>query len=214
MKKLILFCLIVFCISHQINAQNLEAIQLPQPQTEIGKPLMQALKLRQSQRSFDDKSLSMQEISNLLWAANGINRPESGKRTSPSARNWQEIDVYIVLKEGAFLYDAKQNELLAITKNDIRSLCGVQDYVESAPVNLIFVSDFDRIKSNDNDETKLMWTSAAAGFCIQNVYLYCASQDLACVVRGLFDKIKLAEALKLKPSQRIILTQTVGYPNR
>ncbi len=212
MKKIILFYVLVLSIPNQIYAQNITSIQLPQPQTEIGKPLMQALKLRQSQRSFDNKSLSMQEISNLLWAANGINRPESGKRTSPSARNCQEIDVYVVLKDGAFFYDAKQNELLTITENDIRPLCGVQEFVESAPVNLIFVSDFDRIKSNDSEETKLMWTSAAAGFCIQNVYLYCASQELACVVRGLVDKTKLAGALKLKSSQRIILTQTVGYP--
>ncbi len=195
-----------------VIAQELKPIQLPQPQTEIGKPLMQALKLRASSRSFDVKPFSHQELSNLIWAAAGINRPESGKRTAPSARNWQEIDVYIALADGVYLYDAKTHSLNPVVTGDFRALCGVQDFVKSAPLNFIYVSDYSRIKSNDNDETKTIFTSADAGFMAQNVYLYCASQGLAVVVRGLIPKEKLAEALKLKPEQKILLSQTVGYP--
>jgi len=195
-----------------VSAQELKPIQLSRPQTEIGKPLMQALKLRASSRSFDAEPLTQQELSNLIWAAAGINRPESGKRTAPSARNWQEIDLYIALAEGVYLYDVKTHSLKPVAAGDFRVLCGVQDFVKSAPLNLIYVSDYAKIKSNDNDETKTIFTSADAGFMAQNVYLYCASQGLAVVVRGLIPKEKLAEALKLKPEQKILLSQTVGYP--
>lgn len=210
-KSNFLFLIVFIFAAEFCTAQELNNIQLPKPQTEMGKPLMQCLSLRQSRRNFDTKDLPLQEIANILWAANGINRPESGKRTSPSARNWQEIDVYVVLERGAFIYDATKNELSPVAPGDLRALCGVQEFVKSAPVNLVYVSNFDRIKSNDDEETKLMWTSAAAGFCVQNVYLYCASQNFACVVRGLVDKAKLANALRLNPNQKIILTQTVGY---
>lgn len=195
-----------------VSAQELKPIKLPPPQTEIGKPLMQALELRSSSRSFDAKPLTQQELSNIIWAAAGINRPESGKRTAPSARNWQEIDLYVALAEGVYIYDAKTHSLNPVVAGDFRALCGVQDFVKSAPLNLIYVSDYARIKSNDNDETKTIFTSADAGFMAQNVYLYCASQGLAVVVRGLIPKEKLAEALKLKPEQKILLSQTVGYP--
>lgn len=208
MKKI--FILLV-CISSVILSQ-VKTIQLPAPQTEIGKPLMQTLKLRSSSRVFDTKTLPLQELSNLLWAACGINRPESGKRTSPSARNWQEVDAYVVLENAAYVYDAKENSLKQIAEGDLRALCGVQDFVKTAPLNLVYVADYSRIKSNDSEQTKLMWTSAAAGFMVQNVYLYCASQGLNVVVRGLIDVQKLGEALKLKPEQKIILSQTVGYP--
>ena len=111
MKKINVIAIIIILFSFSIVAQQLDAIQLPSPQTDIGKPLMQALKLRQSSRSFDSKQLPLQELSNLLWAACGINRPESGKRTAPSAMNWQEVDIYIVLATGVYFYDAKANML-------------------------------------------------------------------------------------------------------
>lgn len=209
MKKILYALLFTASI---IYSQELKTIQLPQPQKEIGKPLMQALALRQSSRVFDIKALPLQELSNLLWAACGVNRPESGKRTAPSARNWQEIDVYVGLPDGVYLYEPTAHRLAPVSAGDLRALFGVQDFVKSAPLNLVYVSDYSRIKSNDNDETKLMWTSAGAGLIAQNVYLYCASQNLGCVVRGLIDKPKLGGALKLSADQKIILSQTVGYP--
>jgi SagB-type dehydrogenase family enzyme len=194
-----------------VRAQELKPIQLPPPQLEIGKPLMQALKLRQSSRSFASKPLPLQEMSNLLWAADGINRPESGKRTAPTAMNWQEVDVYVVLKDGAFLYDPKLHSLNPINSDDLREATGRQSFTKEAPLNLVYVSDRARM-TRASDEDKTLWGAADVGFVAQNVYLYCASQGLAVVVRGMVDRVKLATALKLRPEQKIILAQTVGHP--
>jgi SagB-type dehydrogenase family enzyme len=194
-------------------AQELKPIVLPSPQTEIGKPLMQALLNRHSTRVFDSRQLSLQELANLLWAAYGINRPESSHRTVPSAMNWQEYDVYVVLKEGVYIYNAKSNCLEPVTEGDMREFAGKQDFVKTAPLNLIYVSNYSRIsKSGDLTEDQKTYSLVDAGFIAENVYLYCASQGLAAVVRGMFDHAKLTEILKLKPEQKVILTQTVGYP--
>jgi SagB-type dehydrogenase family enzyme len=196
-----------------VHAQELKSIALPQPQIEIGKPLMQSLLLRHSSRSFDSKQLPLQEISNLLWAAYGINRPETGHRTAPSAMNWQEYDIYIALQDGIFIYNAKLNSLNPIAAGDLREFAGKQDFVKDAPVNLIYVADYSKIsKSGNPTEDQKTFSAIDAGFIAQNVYLYCASQGLATVSRGMFDHLKLSEILKLKPEQKIILTQTVGYP--
>ena len=205
--------LVLFISISLLQAQELKPVKLSAPQTEIGKPLMQVFHLRQSTRIFDTKPLPLQELSNLLWAAYGINRPESGHRTVPSAMNWQEYDVYVVLKDGIYIYDAKLNSLIPVTSGDLREFVGKQDFVKTAPVNLIYVSNSARIsKSGDLTEDQKLFTAVDAGFIAQNVYLYCASQGLVAVVRGMFDHIKLAEILKLKPEQKIILTQTIGYP--
>jgi len=205
--------LVLFISISLLQAQELKPVKLSAPQTEIGKPLMQVFHLRQSTRIFDTKPLPLQELSNLLWAAYGINRPESGHRTVPSAMNWQEYDVYVVLKDGIYIYDAKLNSLIPVTSGDLREFAGKQDFVKTAPVNLIYVSNSARIsKSGDLTEDQKLFTAVDAGFIAQNVYLYCASQGLVAVVRGMFDHIKLAEILKLKPEQKIILTQTIGYP--
>ncbi len=191
-------------------AQELKPIQLPNPQTEIGKPLMQVLKLRSSGRSFDSKPIPLQELSNLLWAANGINRPATGGRTAPSARNWQEIDIYVANQEGVYVYDAKQHILNPVIEKDLRELTGVQGFTKIAPVNFIYVADITKT-GKEKDENIQVWTAADCGFIAQNVYLYCASQGLTCVVRGLVDKVKLASALNLRPGQKVMICQTVGY---
>jgi len=196
-----------------LQAQELKPIQLPLPQMEIGKPLMQVLSNRHSTRSFDSKQLPLLELSNILWAAYGINRPESGHRTVPSAMNWQEYDVYVALKEGIYIYNAKSNGLDPVESGDLREFTGKQDFVKDAPVNLIYVADYSKIsKSGKLTEDQKTFSLIDAGFIAQNVYLYCASQDLSVVARGMFDSIKLTEILKLKPEQKVILTQTVGYP--
>ena len=208
--RFILILIISLSIS---SAQDLKPIQLPPPQTEIGKPLMQALKLRQSSRNFDTKPLPLQELSNILWAADGINRPENGKRTAPSAMNWQEIDIYVTMQQGTFVYEAKSNSLLLITEKDLREATGKQAFVQEAPLNLVYIADGKRM-TRANDEDKIRWSSAGAGFIAQNVYLYCASQGLAVVVRGMVDRETLGKELKLRPEQKIILCQTVGYPKQ
>jgi SagB-type dehydrogenase family enzyme len=191
-------------------AQQFEKITLPAPKTDIGKPLMQALKLRQSTRSFDTKELSLQEISNLLWAADGINRPGTGKRTAPSAMNWQEISVYVCMEKGTYVYDAEANSLNPVQQGDLRKYCGTQDFVKSAPLNLVYVADYAKVK-NSSDEDMKFYTAADCGFIAENVYLYCASEGLGAVIRANIDRKKLAEVLNLKPDQKILLSQTIGY---
>ena len=204
------FFILITCLSTSLSAQDNNSIQLLAPQINIGKPLMQALNSRQSTRSFDEKQLPMQDISNLLWAAFGINRSDESKRTAPSARNWQDIDIYVFLPEGVYIYRAKENKLEQISNEDLRSLAGVQDFVKTAPLNLVYVSDQSKMgKASDSD--KMMYSGADAGFIAQNVYLYCASEDFGVVVRAMVDKKALAEKLNLKPEQVIVLAQTIGY---
>jgi SagB-type dehydrogenase family enzyme len=192
-------------------AQDLKPVKLPPPQKDIGKPLMQALSLRQSTREFATRPLPLQELSNLLWAADGINRPESGKRTAPSAVNWQETDVYVILADGAYMYDAKAHSLTPVAAGDLRRFSGTQGFVKEAPLNLVYVTDNARM-GRANDEDRKMYGAADVGFIAQNVYLYCASQGLITVVRGSVERPKLAEVLKLRLDQKIVLAQTVGYP--
>jgi SagB-type dehydrogenase family enzyme len=211
--KVLLFALVVRCIfcAAFVCADDLKPIQLPPPQTEIGKPLMQALKLRQTSRSFDSKPLPRQELSNLLWAGDGINRADSGKRTAPSAMNCQEVDIYVALPEALYLYEPKTHSLVPVVAKDLREATGKQDFVKDAPLTLVYVADWARMKSA-TEADKQLYSGADVGFIAQNVYLYCASQGLAVVVRGSVDRTLLPQSMKLRPDQRIILAQTVGYP--
>ena len=194
-------------------AAQVQTIALPKPQTDGGRPLMQALKARHSTREYSDQKLSQQTLSNLLWAAWGINRPDSGKRTAPSARNWQEIDVYVILPEATYVYDAKAHALKPVVAKDLRPIAGTQDYPKTAPVNLLYVADLSKI-TKGNAESKAFYSAADAGFIAQNVYLFCASEGLGTVVRGLIDRPALAKALGLKPQHKVLLGQTVGYPKK
>ena len=176
-----------------------------------GMPLMQALKERRSLREYSPKELPAQVLSNMLWAAFGINRPETGKRTAPSSTNCQDIDIYVATADGLYLYDAKANMLKLVVSDDIRSLTGTQDFVKEASVNLVYVSDFSKL-GNGPDEWKYRTARLDTGFISQNVYLFCASEGLATVVRGRIDKQALSKAMKLSPDQKITLAQSVGYP--
>lgn len=198
-------------ISGPLFAAGLVPIKLPPPQTEIGRPFMETLKLRHSERTFSPRPLPLQELANLLWAADGINRPEIGRRTAPSAHNWQEVDVYVVLTDGAYLYDAKVNILVPVAEGDLRGVCGTQSFVKAAPLNLVYVTDLARVTAKDDDDTKMV-TAVDVGLVAENTYLYCASQGLAAVVRGSVDRPRLAQALKLRPNQRVMLSHTIGYP--
>jgi len=193
-------------------AQELKPVQLPKPQTDIGRPLMQVLNDRSSARTFSPEKLPAQVMSNLLWAAFGVNRPDSGKRTAPSARNWQEIDIYVATADGLYIYDAKAHQLNPVLRDDVRAQTGTQPYVKDAPLNLVYVADLAKTGSGSADRD--MFVAADAGFIAQNVYLFCASEGLATVVRGSIDRVALAEVMRLRPDQRIILAQTVGYPKK
>ncbi len=214
MKNTPVFSLCLFiaiCFTAPLTASAADTITLlPKPQTDGGKPLMQALKLRQSGRSFTNKKLSSQQLSNLLWAANGINRPGDGKHTAPSAMNWQEVSVYAALENGLYLYDAKKHALVLVNSKDLRTLTGKQPFVKDAALNLIYVADYTRMGKTKPEE-KDVYSAADTAFISQNVYLYCASEGLATVVRAYIDKEPLAKEMKLSKDQKIILAQTVGY---
>jgi SagB-type dehydrogenase family enzyme len=203
--------LIVVGVVGTALAQGPDAIKLPPPETEGGKPLMQALKERRSTREFADRPLPRQVLSNLLWAANGVNRPETGKRTAPSARDWREIDIYLVIAEGVYRYDAGTHTLERVAGGDLRKHTGVQDFVAMAPINLVYVADLGRMSGAGADE-KALYSATDTGFIAQNVYLYCASAGLATVVRGSVDREALGAALGLAGNRKIILAQSVGYP--
>ena len=191
-------------------AGGLEPVDLPAPQTDGGKPLMEVLKQRKSSREFVPAKLAPQVLSNLLWAADGVNRPDS-RRTAPSAHNTQEIDIYVATADGVYLYEAKPHRLVALSSDDLRGATGKQPFVGEAGLNLVYVADFARMGA-DSEEEKTLYSAADTGFIAQNVYLFCASQGLGTVVRGWVDRPALAKTLHLRPEQRIILAQTVGYP--
>jgi len=193
-------------------AEAQKPIELLKPQIGSGNPFMQLLWKRISSREFSPKPLPVEVLSNMLWAAFGINRPD-GKRTAPTARNRQEIDIYVATVRGLYLYDAKTNLLNPILAEDIRGMTGRQPFVKEAAVNLIYVVDYSKMGTVTNEE-KDLYSAAATGFISQNVYLYCASEGLATVVRALIDKLALAGVMKLRPDQKIILAQSVGYPKK
>lgn len=208
---LIMMAAALLLVSADASAREFGRIDLPAPGTEGGLPLMQALALRHTSRSFSTEELPGQVLSDLLWAAAGINRPESGKRTAPTARNWQEIDIYVAMEEGLYIYDPEQHALIPVLAGDFRALTGSQDFVAWAPVNLVYVADYDRMGKAPED-VKKAYSWADTGFIAQNVYLYCASAGLSSVVRGLVDRDALEEAMELPPTRHVVFGHTVGYP--
>jgi nitroreductase len=214
MKKIILTSLTILSVCFSVIAQD---ITLPAPDKKGGKTLMQALSERQTTRSFTDESLSQQQLSDLLWAACGINRADQKKRTAPSAMNYQEIDVYVAMPSGLYLYIVENHSLKLIVGKDLRKTTGTQSYVNNAALNLVYVADMGKagkkegVKVNDSD---LFMSYSDAAFIAQNVYLYCASANLGCVVRGSIPKEKLAVEMGLKSNQYIILAQTVGIAKK
>lgn len=186
---------------------------LPRPRIDHPATLMRALEKRRSTREFSDKQLPAQILSDLLWATAGVNRPDAGKRTAPSAWDRQEVDLYVALIDGLFLYRAKVHALEPVAPEDLRALTGKQGYVATAPVNLVYVADLSRMKGS-SDQDRIVTSASDTGFMAQNAYLYCAAEGLAVVVRGWIDKEALGKAMKLRPEQRIVLAQSIGYSIR
>lgn len=191
---------------------KVKTIELLPTQTSKGMPLMQALKERISNRDFSAAELPLQLLSDLLWAANGINRKD-GKRTAPTAMNMQEIDVYVAKSDGLYLHDAKNNLLKLVLDKDIRAITGKQTFVALAPLNLIFVVNYNKM-GKVADAQRDFYAAVDTGFISQNVYLFCASEGLSTVVRGWFDEEALTKAMQLNKNQKVLLTQTVGYPKQ
>lgn len=196
------------------NAQHaavpINSLKLAAPVRSGGNPLFVALQARRSSREFRDDELNAQTLSNFLWAAYDINRPD-GHRTAPSVHNWQEIDIYVAMKRGLYLFDPGVFELRPVLVDDIRAATGTQDYVAEASADLVYVADLSRMETSDRTEQRF-YSALDTGFIGQNVYLFCASEGLATVVRGLVDRKELARLMRLRPDQRIMVAQTVGYP--
>lgn len=193
------------------RADDATVMDLPEPRTTGGRPLMEVLRDRRSAREFSRKEIPLQMLSDMLWAAWGVNRPESGKRTAPSAVNWQEIDIYVASAKGLHVYNASEHSLRQVLSDDIRGFTGTQEFVKDAPINFIFVADYARM-GNRSQRDKDFYSAADAGFISQNVYLFCASEGLATVVRGALNRGEMSKKMKLASEQKVILAQTVGYP--
>lgn len=186
-----------------------KAQALPRPHQSGSMPLLETLKLRHSTREYSDKTLPQEVLSDLLWAAFGVNR-SSGDRTAPYWRHVMVIDVYAAMADGVWLYDPKAHALLPYLRDDIRAETGMQDFVGAAPLNLIYVAHGDRMDISPED--RRLYASVDTAFIGQNVYLYCASQGLGSVFRGAVDYAKLGRRLKLPEQQFVTFAQTVGYP--
>jgi hypothetical protein len=212
MRKLFITIILSICTTI-IFAQdaNIQVIKLPQPNTSGGKPLMETLKSRKTDRDFSDKNLNDQLLADLLWAAYGINRPESGKRTAPSAVDWQETVLYVCLQNGVFTYNAKDNTLDPVLIGDYRSKMGIQTFAGEAAVVLVYVADYAKM-GDASREDKDFYSAVDVGYISQNVYLFSASEGLSTVALGYIDREKMSGILKLNKDQKIILSQCVGYP--
>ena len=191
-------------------AEEAKTVALPPPRSTGGKPLIEALMLRRSTREYSDRPLPQQVMSDLLWAAFGVNRP-SGDRTAPYWRHIMVIDVYASMADGVWLYDPKQHALVPHARDDIRVQTGQQDFVGAAPLNLIYVAHGERMQDVAPEDRRL-YASVDAGFIGQNVYLFCASEGLATVFRGAVDTAKLGRTMQLDKDQFVTFAQTVGYP--
>ena len=176
--------------------------------------MMQALSVRASAKEFDTAKINLQDLSDLLWASNGVNRPNLGMRTAPSAVNAQDIDVYVCIETGLYVYDAKKHVLDLVIEGDYRkSIAGSQKNFAAAPLMCLLVSDISRFKFGE-DSTKLIWAAADAGIVSQNISLFCASVGLATRPRAWMDQKELRELLKLKKSQYLMLNHPVSYKKK
>jgi len=202
--------------------KELQAIVLPKPEKEGGKSIMASLSERKTNRSISSKELPLQVISNLLWAGFGVNRDSGsfGKkgRTAPSASNSQEIDLYIALAGGAYLYEAVGHQLVPVAGGDFRARAG-RGKAATAPLNIFYIADLSRYDQGPTQpdrkigdpEVQKSYYFTDTGFIAQNIYLCSASLGLAAWFHNC-DKDNTVVEFKLKPTQRVLFAQTVGYP--
>jgi nitroreductase len=210
MRNIIILFLAFVIISCKTEVkQNLN--QLPKPEIKGGKPLMLALRDRKTTRTFSEKELQPQLLSNLLWAANGINRPENDGRTAPSALNHQEIEIYVATKNGIQLFDAKSHSLSKYLDVDVRPFAGKQEFHKVAPVSLILVADYSKKRESDSDSLQQRYSIMDAAYVSENIYLFCASENLGTVAATWLNYDELHQKMKLPANKEIMISQPVGY---
>ncbi len=210
MKKFLFTLSLLATMATAAFAQNApKVIKLNQPTYDEGMTLMQALKNRKSSTGFTEKEISLQDISNLMWAAVGVNRPD-GKRTAPTGSNRQEIELYAFFKDGAYYYNYKDHTLELVAEGDYRSITGRAD-ASQAYLNLLFIADTDKTGPGNRPGDANTVSYVDVGYISQNVYLYCASAGIGSRARGGWDQKKVVETLGLKDAMIVVLGQTVGY---
>ncbi len=192
------------------RGDGVPVLALPAAERHGGLPLIEAIAARRSSREFAQDALPLPLLSNLLWVAWGVNRADGG-RTAPSALNAQEVDVFVALPQGAYRYEAAAHELRLVAAADLRRVTGYQDFVDQAPLDLVYVADHARMRMVPVEQ-RTAYAYAAAGAISQNVYLFAAANGLATVIRAWIDRAAIAEALGLSHDQQVLLSQTVGYP--
>lgn len=207
MKRIFLILVCTMAVA-TLKSQDMNTIELLTPKMIGGSSLKTAFENRRSERLFADSEIAFQDLSDLMWAANGFNRED--KRTAATAMNRQEIDVYVCSRDGAFLYDAKFHALRQVSSEDVRGLLAAQqDFAAKAPIILLIVADMERFGQDDN-HTRMI-TAYDAGIVSQNIYLFCAGNGLATVCRASMDHAALAEALGLGENHVLHLNHPVGY---
>ncbi|MDR2138392.1 MAG: SagB/ThcOx family dehydrogenase [Tannerella sp.] len=212
-KKRMIMVLLCCFAAVGMSAQELQEIKLKDPNKTRGTAVMKALSDRHSDREYSPQELSLQDLSDLLWAANGVNRPD-GKRTAPSAMNRQEIDVYAIRADGAYLYDAQAHSLKPVAKGDYRAaVAGSQHFAKTAPVCFVMVASLDKLGDSKAEHTRIIG-AVDAGIVTQNINLFCAAVGLSTVPRASMDQDELRKVLKLNDSQLPIMNNPVGYPKK
>lgn len=225
MKKIALSLLVVMMttvgvFAQKVNTMNptqlkasatteMDAIYLPKELVGLDAPFLDVLKNRQTNREMMEEDLSMETMASLLWAAYGINRPEEGKRTVPSAINAQEFDVYLFTRDGVYLYNAERNLLSVVAKGDHRAKISSQKFFAIAPVSIVLVANYQRMKAFKDKEMRDFYAAVDCGYISQNIYLYCASAKLATVACGGIDRDELSKLLNIK-SGRALLAHPVS----
>jgi hypothetical protein len=205
-----------------MGVQDLQTIVLPQPEKDGGKTVLASLVGRKTTRAISSKELPMQVISNLLWAGFGVNRDTAGSgkkgRTAPSASNSQEIDLYVALAGGVYVYDAVTHRLLPVVKGDFRARSGSRS-ATTAPLNIFYIADLSRYdlgpsqpdREIGDPEVQKSYYYTDTGFIAQNIYLFASSFGLAAWFHNC-DKESTVREFNLKPTQKVLFAQTVGYP--
>ena len=193
-----------------------EVRMMPDPQIDLAFPLMKALQRRRSKRRWREGNISEQDLSNLLWAACGETFPATKrlkcKRTAPSATNCQDIRLYVILKTGVYRYEERSHQLLKVSDDDLRWHITNQNMLKDAPLGLVYVADYSRMKSylrKDVTRQKLV-SGTDTGFISQNVYLYCAAANLSTTIIGLVDRHNLGALMGLAEHEKVVFTQVVG----
>lgn len=210
--KSLLSLVISLAIGSVTWANSSTSIELTPPRLEGGKPLMEALSLRSSVRAFDSRQLELADLSDLMWAAFGVNRPEEGKRTAASAYNAQDLELYVFLQEGVYFYEATEHVLHQVEPGDHRNLLSRgRDAYKDAPLFIVLVSDVSKFPQGSEEKRK-EWGAISAGLVSQNISLFCASAGLITRPRAGMDSEGIRDLLFLQDNQLLLINHTVSYP--